>query len=181
MDDVEAFLEHYGVKGMKWGERKTRFQKNRELNKKSKAAEQAKAQKEFNKLRESLRPKPAPKFSDTRQGKRAAKDWRKRDIDRARARVNSGAWAADWKDAKSQRRQDKIKVGSREARKILRKKKNALLNDRDRANEIRDGKERVALMLEAMAAQQRVIESQRQQLEAARPTSTGSTREVRYG
>lgn len=82
----EVYLEHYGVVGMKWGERRA----NRALNKAS-----------------------------------SAKDWDKhaKDVDAARAKVKSGKLKAESKKAKAQYNQDKLVMGSREARKILNKKR----------------------------------------------------------
>lgn len=41
-EEIDAFLEHFGVKGMKWGQRKAARQRNRELNKASRAKDKAK-------------------------------------------------------------------------------------------------------------------------------------------
>ena len=141
--DENSFLEHYGVPGMKWGQRKaTSIKTNRELNKKSKAKDKAEAEKAFNKKRKELRPKKQKTFdTSTPEGKTAYKKAREKDIDRARERIKSGAAKADLKEAKSTYRATKTDLGSREAKKILRTERANTQLDSYRASELRDGKE----------------------------------------
>ena len=82
--DVEDFLEHYGKKGMKWGQRSAPIdrQRNKELNKKSRAKDA-------------------------------------KTIEAARARVKSGQTKADFLNAKAAHAENKRKLGTREARRIL--------------------------------------------------------------
>ena len=49
--EVEDFLEHFGVKGQKWGVRKAKFKKNRALNKASRAKDRAEWAKEVESAR----------------------------------------------------------------------------------------------------------------------------------
>ena len=141
--EVDEFLAHYGVKGMKWGVRKDNFQRNRALNKESRAKDKAKRAAEFEKTRKALRPsgEKSKINTSTKEGRKAAQKERQADIDRARARINTGAARADAKEAKAQYKKDKEEIGSRAARQILRAKRNELYKDAARANEIRDGYE----------------------------------------
>lgn len=149
MDDaVDGFLEHYGVKGMHWGARKSSFSKNRALNKASKAKARAKEEREFDQLRRELRPSPKKKLS------RAA------DIQRARDRIDTGAAAADRKAAKAKYRADKERIGSRAARDILRRTRADILRDEERSLEFKNGAEQVAHLLDSLA---RTMEDNRRQ------------------
>lgn len=145
--EAEAYLEHYGKKGMKWGERKAAFQTNRKLNKESRAKQKVKDAKNFEKYRASLRPSTTPVKTNSAK---SARDARRADIDRARERVNSGALRADGKQAKTQYKKDKAKIGTHAARKILRQKRAELWKDQERANETRDGAELVVNILRTM-------------------------------
>ncbi len=81
--DEGSYLEHYGKKGMKWGQR-------RALNKESRA-----------------------KYWDKQ----------KKEVLEARGKVASGQVKQESKDAKAQYKKDKVMLGSREAKKILRQKR----------------------------------------------------------
>jgi hypothetical protein len=126
--ETDDFLAHYGVKGMKWGVRKSTSGKSRrQLNKES------------------------------RQKDRAKLD---RDIDRARARVNTNRKYAltdkgskshsDYKKAKAQYKKDKAELGSREARKILNKAKEKRYKDVQLSNTAKSGRETTIAVLAAV-------------------------------
>jgi hypothetical protein len=117
-------LFHSGVKGMKWGHHKaqpsgstTAGPSNRQLNKASRQADKAKRKTdsaEFNKKVDS-------------------------DIDAARARL--AGHGQQLKEAKTQFKQDKQKVGSREARKKLNEVRTQVAVDREIAQWAKSGKE----------------------------------------
>lgn len=141
-EEVDAFLEHHGVKGMHWGVRNqvNRFQGRRQAGKKVAAARAAREQAQFDKLRKKLRP-------GARKLGRAA------DIQRARDRINTGALKADKKAAKAQFRKDKQKIGRREARRILRSKKDRLASDVARSQEAKSGLEAAKWMIQDLQSQ----------------------------
>jgi len=66
---------------------------------------------------------------------------REQAIDTARARLRSGQSSADLKTAKQQYKIDKQQIGSREAKKILRKHRQDAYNEAALANEIKNGRE----------------------------------------
>lgn len=71
-EDVEDFLEHFGVKGMQWGVRKERRQRNRELNRASRARDIEKRDKEITKARKRL----ADSAYANRSGREAREEFR---------------------------------------------------------------------------------------------------------
>lgn len=115
VDEAVYVLDHSGVKGMKWGQRRSR---NRQLNKAS-----------------------------------AKKDWAKqeRDVSKAREKVKSGQLKVDRHKAKAQFKQDKIDLGSREAKKIL-AKKNEKINSTFMVAQQAKNKKETALILTAVGA-----------------------------
>ena len=120
----ERYLEHYGVKGMRWGVRNDRRPggtSNRQKNKASRAKDKAERKREI------------------------AKNQKKIDI--ARGRVASGKTKATYKKVKSEHKANKRELGSREARKILNKAKEKRYNEIEKSKEVRDGKELVRVLL----------------------------------
>jgi hypothetical protein len=109
----DYYLEHFGVAGMKWGQRRAQ---NRALNR---ASRQRDREKQF------------------------------KEVTRARQNIKSGKTKADFKKAKSQFKQDKVNLGSREARKILNKAKEKRISEISKSNEAKNRKE-AALMLAAV-------------------------------
>lgn len=161
----DVYLEHYGKKGMKWGVRNSSggsskggvvgaFSRNRALNKAHR--EQVKANKaiELAKNQKKYAPPKTTKTFDksTHEGKYLAKQYRRQQIDRARARIESGALKADYKEAKTQYKQDKVDKGSKHAKAILKDKKHALRTDAETANQVRDGKELTGHIVKALAS-----------------------------
>lgn len=65
----------------------------------------------------------------------------KSDIDKARARIQSGKTKTAFKKAKGEHAANKAKLGSREARKILNKAREKKYKDVNNAQAVRDGKE----------------------------------------
>lgn len=105
--DVD-FLAHFGVKGMKWGQRKEARVRNRQLNKAS-------------------RKKDKSEHAD--------------EVQSARDHVNSGQSKANLKQANKDYKADKVRVGSREARKILAEKRDAEYEIIAKSQEAKNGKE----------------------------------------
>lgn len=110
---TEDFLAHYGVKGMKWGERRAHGKAMRGLDRESKEKDKVK---------------------------------RRRTIDKARERVQSGEGKQAVKDAKQQYKADKNVVGKREAKKVLNKAREKYAKDVETSKQLRDGKEVVAYL-----------------------------------
>ncbi len=133
--EVEVFLEHFGVKGMRWGVITERRANNRALNKASRARDKASPPKYI------APPKKLPLFS-----KEA-----KRSIDKARDNIKSGKTAHDYKTAKFQYKKDKLELGSREARKTLKKAKAKKFSTYETARQTRDGGEYVMKMFNNIA------------------------------
>jgi hypothetical protein len=106
-------LEHHGVKGMHWGQRKSPHQLNQE----------------------------------SRQRDKIKRD---SEIAAARARFKGGKGSqarSDLRSAKAQFHQDKLTMGSREARKILNETKFKNMRDAQIANQTKSGKETTAFVL----------------------------------
>lgn len=125
--EVDEFLAHFGVKGMKWGKRNSSSSSEggtssrselRSLNKASKAKDRA----------------------DRDKG-----------IDEARARYESGA-RDKYKAAKAQYQIDKATIGKREAAKAFNKVKDENLADYNAANQAKSGKETTMLVLSTVGA-----------------------------
>jgi hypothetical protein len=129
--DVDDFLEHYGVLGMKWGVRKDNFVRNRALNKASRARDKVTPPRY-----KAPTPKP-PLFS-----KEA-----KRSIDKARKNIKTGKTDHDYKLAKFEYKKNKTTLGSREARKILKKAKKKRFAEIETSRQVRDGGEYVTRAL----------------------------------
>lgn len=119
-ENVDDFLEHFGVKGMKWGVRKaassdsgssdgkSQRQRNRELNKASRINDRINDRKE---------------------------------IESARRRHYGGENAKRIADAKAKYKEDKVTVGSREARKQLDQVRALAYADALKSKEYLNGKE----------------------------------------
>ncbi len=142
---VGEFLEHFGIKGMKWGKMtggrdgvgpgasgsgggdkpQSARQRNRELNRASKEKDRTE------------------KFNNKAQNKK--------DILDARDRVFNGENKDKLDAAKEKYKQDKVAVGSREARKALNKVRDDAWADVAKANEYLDGKEFAKDLLTSLA------------------------------
>lgn len=146
------YLEHFGKKGMKWGQRKDRRATFKANKKATKAKEAEKKTAELNVLRKKLAPPKKFKTFDTStpEGKAKAKAYRVQQIDRARERLNSGAARADFKDAKAQYKKDRVEVGRYTAKQAFKKVKQTNITDYHISQQIRDGKELTAHIIGAV-------------------------------
>lgn len=129
---VEDFLEHFGVKGMKWGKR-TGGSDEGGSGGSSGGAD-----------RKGLRLKD----KETYQKDRAQ---RSSDIQAARDRFSSGEARKDYKEAKAQYKADRVVVGKREARKAFDKVKAKNQSDYELSQELKDGKEVAKLIVGTVA------------------------------
>ncbi len=121
-EEVDAFLEHFGVRGMKWGHRKNPHRAEmRKLNKESRARDKVE--------------------------NRALRDKHQRRVELARQRVSSGKLKTDLKKAKAQYKVDKNVIGRREARKALNKVKNKNFMEVQKSREAKNGKEAAGMIL----------------------------------
>ena len=145
LDDVVNELKHYGVKGMKWGQRKasddgggsetappTRRQarkearqKNRDLNKQSERANAAR-------IIEKSKAEPNA-------------------VEAARMRVYSGANNTRLSEAREKYKTEKTELGSVEAKRNLDRVKRDLDDDYKKAQEPKDAAEFVNRLLDSMA------------------------------
>jgi len=76
-----------------------------------------------------------------RESRKADRQKREASIDSARTRLRTGQIRGEYKQAKQQYKIDKQTIGSREAKKILRKHRDDLYNEAQMANEIKNGRE----------------------------------------
>lgn len=121
--DLDDFLEHFGVKGMRWGRRTSdsdsggkapsRRQQNKALNKQTARDEAAEANRIASKQKDP--------------------------IDAARIRTYTGANRQRVKDAKEQYRADKVAIGTRAAKTTLRNVKNEVASDYKKSQEYKNG------------------------------------------
>lgn len=118
--EVDAFLEHFGKKGMRWGVR-------------TKRPGAFATSKHKHQLNKASRQKDAAKIDKT--------------IDRARGRVASGKTKAEFKKAKSEHAANKAKLGSREARKILNKARQKKYTDVTNSQAAKSGRETTVALL----------------------------------
>lgn len=118
MADVEVndFLEHYGIPGMKWGKRNASGDAGGGSN------------------RSNLR-------SLDKQTRQKDRDAHASEVDAARARFKSGDAKREYKDAKATYKEQRNIVGKAEARKAFDKVKERNFADAQKSNEYRDGKE----------------------------------------
>lgn len=139
-EDAE-FLEHFGVKGMHWGVHKVEsavqktvksVKRNHELNKASRAREARRLAKPPDNLGKS------PSIFSKNHVKT---------VETARFEVNSGNAKKRLRMAKKQYKLDKQKIGSKEARKILRTHKNTYYSTVSKAREAKNGRELVDQIL----------------------------------
>ena len=130
MDDES--LEHYGKKGMKWGQIK------------GAASSAAGAVAGAARRQGAAVVKNQKLNSASRQNDKMARD---NGIDAARANVSSGSNKAALKGAKVSFKSDKKELGSREAKKILSAVKDKNANDRLLADKMKSGSETVNYLL----------------------------------
>lgn len=112
---LEEALEHFGIKGMRWGVRRD--------------------------------PRNVASRARDRQGRRAARAAENREIDAARARLNSGQIGRDLKDAKTQFKSDKKTIGRREAKKKLYAARLKAQTEFEKAQTIKSGSETAIAIL----------------------------------
>lgn len=125
-EDMDEFLAHYGVPGMRWGKRRyASAVRNHQLNSASRAKD--------------------------KQAQKDAVAKNNRAIDRARDRISTGKTKAVYKQAKAQYKKDKIEIGTREARKSLQKAKDKRASELAKAAELKPGKEQVTAALAKFA------------------------------
>lgn len=127
-EEIDDFLAHYGVPGMKWGVRKGSSGRsgpsNRQLNKASRAKDRAKIDKQIDAARK--RTQGTTRLAKLGIGDKGSKS------------------QTEFKAAKAKYKQDKAQMGSREAKKILAKAKETRVNDIRTARTAKSGKEAVA-------------------------------------
>ena len=134
-EDVE-FLEHFGVKGMKWGVVKERYQTH-QTEKKKRIAKELKLN-DISRAKEKASEKVNPATTHAQR------------VDLARHKVNSGAVRRDLKDAKKQYKIDKEKIGNREAKRLLNQKRTEAYSIISKSQEVRDGYEFSARILDSL-------------------------------
>lgn len=113
-ESIDAYFEHHGIKGQKWGVRRAARKQGRQLNKAS-------------------RKKDAANFEKS--------------VEKAREHFSSGKAQRNLKKAKAQFKQDKITMGSREARKILNKTREKNAQQAALSQQAKNGKEAATIML----------------------------------
>ena len=119
-DEDRDFLQHYGVKGMKWGVRRSQAQLDRAAGRSSK---------------KSARKESRRKNKEQRKEQQAE---RSRSISKARKDLREGVPQQRVRDAKKKYKQDKQRIGRKEARKILNKERDRLISDLELAQEPRN-------------------------------------------
>lgn len=142
--EIDAYLEHFGVRGMKWGVRKKR--------------DEASRREQFSRYRSDRRAKKErdralnaeTRRRDRETGRANARTHAQR-VDEARRRVNSGDARADYREARRQYRQDRQRVGSREARNILARHREDLYREMELAEQPRDVGEVITRIFERAA------------------------------
>lgn len=115
----ENLLEHFGVKGMRWGVRRDT----------TSAAGKVRDARKAEKLKQ-----------------RYARDDA---IDAARARVASGAVRTEYKAARHEYKAQRKVVGRKEARRIMKEKRRALNNEYALSQQLKSGRERTTYILTA--------------------------------
>lgn len=111
-EDIDDFFAHFGVKGMKWGVSRSDASLARANNRALNAASKARDKKAHS-----------------------------TGVQKARNRTENGKAKERYDKAKAEYVQNKTKMGSREAKKILNKAKSKIYADIDKASEYKDGKE----------------------------------------
>jgi hypothetical protein len=113
----EAYLEHFGVKGMRWGVSRA----NRGMNKASRARDRATIDKQIDKAR--ARTEGTSRLARLGIGDKGSKSH------------------TEFKGAKAKYHQQKYDIGTREARKALSKARDKRVNDLEFANLAKSGRE----------------------------------------
>lgn len=121
--DTELVLEHYGKKGMKWGQRHA-------ANKASRAKDRVAYDKSIDKARSRT-------TGTTRAARLGLSD-------------TGSKSHTEFKKAKAQYKVDKQKMGSREARKILNKARTKRITDVNMSQQAKSGKETALVVLGAV-------------------------------
>lgn len=141
-EDVDAFLAHYGVKGMRWGVRrdpKTGVRPIAKTLNEGRIGRASKANVDRHNARVNNR-------KLNKASRRADAKKHETEVETARERVRSGKSKRDVKQAKREYKQNKHEIGSREAKKILKKARDQRIKDLEDAQKFKNNKE-VAAML----------------------------------
>ena len=139
----DDFLEHAGVKGMKWGKRKA------ESPKLGPDGNPAKTRSELRDMDKASRKNDVAAAIAKRKATNAEIDG---EIDAARNRQKSGANKAMLKDAKTQYKIDRAVIGKREAKKALAEVRNKTETDYYVSQLPKSGKEATLAVLGTIAA-----------------------------
>ena len=143
---VDDFLAHYGVKGMKWGQRRAR---KKELNKAAKEHETRTGEAFTRRKNREKQVVDLPPTFKQRPDDKIRRD-RDKKIVKARERVKSGQTKNDYKRAKQQYKIDKEEKGKYAAKLILADAKQKRAIDVYNSQQARDGREAVTATLTAI-------------------------------
>lgn len=118
-------LTHYGVKGMKWGVRRSEAQLSRARGVKKAVKKSAKDQVDFYK----------PAIKKTKKAVKTVKDYSKeRDATIKKAREDTPALKKKYKQAKKEYKVERKEIGRKEAKKALKPVKDKFVNTREIAS-----------------------------------------------
>lgn len=148
-------LEHYGVKGMKWGHN-SKGQSLRTLDKAARAENKAaKAEARRNPVKVVVKKAPNPTHFTNKEAYKKAKAKynaeRDAEIDSARERVNSGQSRQQYKDAKATYRVQRNEIGKVAARRALTAAKSKYISDYEKSQEYKSGRETTIATITAVA------------------------------
>jgi len=144
------FLEHYGVKGMKWGQN-SKGESLRALDKIARAENKLAPKREARK--QEARPSRST-FASKEDFVKAKAEFNKKrnsDIDAARERINSGQNRADYKQAKAKYKEDRNEIGKVAAKRALTAVKEKNLEDYYKSREAKSGAETVGSIMVSAA------------------------------
>lgn len=145
---VENFLEHHGVKGMKWGVRKSEY----------KAMSGSERKTLRKKARASMRSADRQTRLNDKVKRSEEKINRVREIENARNRLRSGQVHNEWSDAKIAFQTDKYTIGKIQAKRNRQEAFDKFNSEIAKSKEAKNGYE-VAMKMVAEYAAQSVIDS----------------------